>query len=400
MALEFNTNVLLDGNIFKYEERLHSHVNKFVENGRILTTYYNLDEDATTVDRGLQDIEQLFGAKSPMRYHRIENFPLLALQAINPTNSDETQTEDVVANGECQVEPSTIVPHQNDCFVIKHLKMLAVFQVTEVTYDSMKQDGFYKIAYRLFSTAPDTLKNMERQVTSRFICDLNAVGGKLNPIIREDNFILREKIKKMTSEMIESYRAMFYNARHNCFLISDPDIGYRLFDLCGNTFIARHSLMNTENGANVIMLHEKLSEPREELLYNSSIYKWIERDAPKKFLNEFKFNIVPGETYIESSFYRWRDSDIRVMLPVDPICRHIEGRPGFSQEQLKIFMDDDVGNNPYDTFLSQYINGRVTSIEDIPLELADGLFSLICDFDVFLYTPIIIYIIRKVLSFN
>ena len=124
--LIFNEESLINGNIFKFEQRLQSHVNKYIENGGILTEYYSQREDATTVDRGTRDIDQLFGNKSPLRFNRIENLPLYGFGQANPDNTDEQQIEDINVEGDCIILPSTIVPKPMDFFRINHLKMNAM----------------------------------------------------------------------------------------------------------------------------------------------------------------------------------------------------------------------------------------------------------------------------------
>lgn len=398
-TLQFNQEVLLDKNIFKYEDRLHTHLNKYAaDNSMILCTYFNIDKDKTTTDRGLMDIEEVFGKKSPLRFNRIENFPLLGFGQTNPENTDENVMEDVVVNGECIIMPSTIVPLQNDCFIIKHLKMRALFQVTSVTYDSMKQDGFYKITYRLMETSQEAIDYMEKQTIKRFNCDLNAVGSTLNPIIEEDKFIYKEKVNMMIDDMIDMYRSMFYNQKHNCFLYEYN--GYRLFDLCGNMFMAKHSIMNHKNGTSVIMLHQKLVESKEYEYYNRSIYKWIERDAPIDKLNKFKYQLTSSQGYIDSSFYKWGEDDIQVMIPVNPMIKTINSISTFNKDQINLYNNGEIGSSDFDMIISKFINKKLSSYMDIPLSLGNSLFDAIKDKDTFLLTPIIIYIVRRVLEFN
>ena len=143
--LIFNEENMINGNIFKFEQRLQSHVNKYVENGAILTTYFSQREDATTVDRGTQDIDQLFGKQSPLRFNKILNFPLYGFGKANPDNSDELQIEDINVEGDCVILPSTIVPKPMDFFMVNHLKMKGIFQVVSIQYDSMKVEGYYII---------------------------------------------------------------------------------------------------------------------------------------------------------------------------------------------------------------------------------------------------------------
>ena len=219
MGFVFDEQTFLDQNLFKFESRLKSSTSRFIAEGAVLTTYFNLAENRTTVDRGLQTIDQLFGKNSPLRFNKVKNFPLYSFAQMNPTNDDSAQVEDIGADGECVLLPCTVVPHQNDFFILNHLKMKALFRVTEVQFDSMKVNGYYKIKYHLYSNSDETIAQLEKQTVNTYNTDLNAIGTEVNPIIKEDDFVLRSKIRQLVVKMIESYKALFYNSRHNCFLL-------------------------------------------------------------------------------------------------------------------------------------------------------------------------------------
>ena len=406
-GLIFDEESLLTNNIFKYEQRLQSHTNKYIENGAMLTTYYNIRESATTVDRCIRDIEQLFGHKSPLRFNKILNFPVYGFGQAAPTNTDEVGVEDINVDGECVILPSTIVPNPNDFFIINHLKMKGIFQVVDVQYDTMKAEGFYKIRYRLHSTSSETLENLEKQSVENYRTDLDAVGSNINPVIKEEDFVKKRQVQQMVNKMIQSYKAMFYNERHNCFLFNHDVVtgtGERWFDMCGNEFIAKHSLMNPSNSNKIIMLHDKLRDQHLPIYYNNSIYNWIELGAPKRLLQKFHFMLSHGDHYRDSSFFRWSDGDIEVM---QPLALH---QVGINNQHLSFFDDtqieafEDINRTPssdHEKLIYKYINnGQSLSIDDVSLYTADSLLSSIQHLDVFLYTPIIIYIIRQILRMN
>jgi len=403
-GLIFNEESLITNNIFRFESRLKSMTNRFVEAGAILTTYYNIKENATTVDRGIRDIEQLFGFKSPLRFNKIENFPLYGFGQANPTNTDELGIEDINVEGECQILPSTIVPNPNDFFRLNHLKMNAIFQVVDVQYDSMKIEGYYKIRYRLHSTSIEILENLDKQSVETYHTDLDSVGSNINPIIQADDFIRRSQIQQMVNQMIRSYRSMFYNDRHNCFLFHNQDHGARWFDLCGNEFMAKHSIMNSENTSNVIILHDKIRDSRKELYYNNSVYNWIELGAPKRMLQKFHFSMMYSEDYPDSSFYRWSDGDIQIIQPLalNQVGMNNRELSYFDDTQFRAFEDGGLlPTSEFEKLIWKFINnGHSLSINDVSLYTADSLISSYRNIDVFLYTPLVIYIIRKILRMN
>lgn len=403
--LIFDEQTLMDGNIFKFEQRLQSHVNRYVENGMILSTYFSQRESATTVNRGTRDIEQIFGNRSPLRYNKINNLPLSGFGQTNPDNADDAQIEDINVEGDCILLPSTITPKPMDFFILNHLKMKAVFQVTNVQYDSMKIEGYYKIHYKLFSTSDETLQNLYTQTVDSYSVDLNAIGSNINPVIREDYFKKRIQIKQMLNSMIKSYRALFYNSKHNCFLYHNNEMGLDWFDLCGNDFIANHNLMNSEGSPNVIILHEKIRDIQKPLFYNNSIYNWLEIGAPERMLQKFYFRLNYAEGYPDSSFARLYDGDIQIMQPLslNQVGLLSQNYSFFDDTQLNCFLnsEEEPTTSEYDKLIWKYIHKQDSlSVKDISLYTSDSLLSSIKHIDIFLYTPIIIYIIRKILMMN
>lgn len=403
-TLVFNEEAFLTNNIGKFESRIKSQVSKYIENGAILTTYYHIYDNEVTVDRGLRDIAEIFGRESPLLFNRVDNFPLYGFGATNPQNTEEQQVEDINVDGECILLPSTIVPNPNDFFTVNHLKMLAIFQVAEVSFDAMKVEGYYKIRYRLFSTSPGTMEELERQVIARYRCQLDALGTDLNPIIAVDDAMRRDQITKIVSGMIDDYRALFYSDRHNCFLCRSHT-GDRWFDHCGNEFIAKHSLMNVPNSNNVIMLQHKLIDAQFPQRYQRSVYRWVEDDAPIRGLQNFFFDLEYAHRYRGSSFYRWSEFNVKVIQPVqgdDHLIDQGKRLSVFNSEQVNFFADtsNTIGLNEYDNLIKLYVSGKLTSTDQISLNVGNVLSGGISDTDNYFLTPIIIFIIRKVLSFN
>jgi hypothetical protein len=405
--LIFNEESMLNGNIFKFEQRLQSHVNKYIENGALLTTYYSQNENNTTVDRGIQDIDQLFGKQSPLRYNKIIDFPVYGFGKITPDNEDSLQIEDFNVEGDCTILPSTIVPKPLDFFTINHLKMNAIFEVTNVQYDSMKVEGYYKIHYRLHSTSNENLQYLMNQTVATYHTDLNAVGTTLNPIIKEDDFVLRNRIIQMTNQMIQSYKALFYNERHNCFLYYDHQTGNRIFDTCGHLFMTKHGLMNAEGSPNVIVLSDKLNDSQRELYYNNSIYTWIELGCPKDLIQKFHYILISSSGYLYSSFVRWCEDDINIIIPLSVYTAGENTREYsyFDEKQFESLLDnthEPLTGSEYEKLLWKFIHRTDSlSIHDISITSANVLLNSIKNnIDTFLYTPIMIYIIRYILELN
>lgn len=404
MALIFDEKSMLDQSLFQYEQRLRTHLNKYVENGLLLTEYFSQDENSTTVDRGTQTIDQLFGKSSPLRYNLIIDLPLSGFGQANPDNSDENNVEDVNVEGDCTILPSTVVPKQYDFFIIKHLKMDAVFEVTGVTYDSMKVDGFYKIHYRLHSTSRETIQQMRSQCINVYHCDLNAVGSTTNPIIKEDDFNKKLQVELMLNKMINSYRAMYYNSTHNCFLFHNQNDRLTYFDMCGNEFMAKHGIMNYRGANEVIMLQSKIRDIQLPEYYANSVYNWLEMGAPARMIRKFAYIFYDAEGYPDSSFALWGDGDIQIAQPLGEYQDKNAMLSFFTKEQFDAFLDEEhePTASEYDKLIWKYIHKQGSlSIDDISLYTADPLLNGgKYNINNYLYAPIAIFIIRRILRMN
>ena len=226
----------------------------------------------------------------------------------------------------------------------------------------------------------------------------------MNPIIKEDDWSYRNKILQMTYQMMMSYRGLFYSERHNCFLYHDPETGLDWFDSCGNEFIAKHGLMNPPNSMNVIVLHDKLQDSQFQLYYNNSIYKWIELDAPNRFIQKFYFRLKQAIFYPYSSFCAWNDKNVQIIIPMSKNEIGINNRDLslFDDEQLNSFLNTKIKPNAseFDLLIWKYINQDKLFLNDISLYLSDTLLDSNKCFDTFFYTPIVIYIIKKILKMN
>jgi hypothetical protein len=422
-GLVFDEQSLVDQSVYKYDQFLHSRINKYTGNGRIMVTYYNINDQNTTDSLGLNVHYQLLGVDSPLRYDKITKFPMLDLTPVKmeEKQASTSQARDLGTSGEVYIIPGTIMPKENDFFIINHLKMNHLFRVTQVGQDSFNTDGSYRVSYELFSTNPNDIEQLERQTVGEFVTDFRTIGGSdLTPVIGKEEYDHRSRLIKMVNDMTENYIARYYDHTHNCFILHLN--GRSLFDYCGNYFMAKNSIMiNDSKIGNIILKDNKLNDPRLDFFYEKSVYKWIERDAPLRYLDKFKFRIMKGYDYPDSSFAMYGD-DIDVMLPVDPWCDSDSCMELFSDE-LVMILDEDIDcrtckpadckccnkakicpkhykcqRYDYVSIIHDFIHGYLTSIDKLSLYTGDQLFDNYDNERVYLWSPIIIYIIKQILK--
>ena len=421
--LIYDENALVDQQMYKYDKWIHSRINKYTGSGRTLVTYYNIDEQNTTTSLGLDEAYQILGTDSPLRYRKVDNVILIGFSPLNPENGSvaSTNIRDYNLNGEAFIIPGTIMPKENDFFIVNHLRMTHIIRVTEVTQDGLNTDGSYRITYALYSTSPQDLQQLNSQVVGDYVMDLQTIGGEdLTPVIGKEDYELRSRLIRMVDDMVENYKANYYDNTHNCFLLHLN--GRTLYDMCGNAFMARNSVMIRDNGSrNIVLIENKLYDRDLQHHYQRSPYKWIERDAPLRYLSTFKYRTVKATDYPDSTFANY-GLDVDVMIPGDEWCANPGEDLYFPKEVYDILASDvdprecnvcdcpcckckdkcirayKLSRHDYISLIHDYIHGRLRSIHDLSLYTGDQLFDNSLSQQVYLWTPIIIYIIKQTLK--
>lgn len=422
-GLIYDENSLVKSQMYKYDKYLHSRINKYTGSGRTLVTYYNIDDSNTTTSLGFDDAYQIIGVDSPLRYVRIKEMVLLGMSPLSPENgtTGSTTIRDYNLSGEAFVIPGTVMPKENDFFIINHLNMNHLIRVTEVFQDGLNTDGSYRFSYALYTTEPSDIHQLNQQVSKECIMDLQTIGGSdLTPVVGENDYTLRHQLIKMVDDMVENYAANYYDQRHNCFLLHLN--GHTLFDLCGNMFMARNGVMIRDNAhGNIVLNPNKIRSNMIDYYYQRSPYKWIERDAPARYLDTFKYQLVPAAQYPDSSFANYGD-DIDIMIPGDSWCQKPFCEYYFPPDVYEILNSEcdirckDTCNcecckckdtcrkhyklkrYDYISLIHDFIYGKITSIHHLSPYIGDQLFDNSMSQEVFLWTPIIIYIIKQTLK--
>lgn len=425
--LIYDEQSLVDDQIFKYDKFLHSRINKYTGDGRTIVIYFNINDTNTTDSFGLHDIYQTLGPDSPLRFDKILDFPLLGFSPLAPqeTQASASQVRNYDLTGDAYIIPGTIQPKENDFFIVKHINMSHLFRVTQVGQDGLNYNGMYKISYALFSTNPQEIEYVHKQTIREFKTDLQTIGGTdLTPIIGKNDYEFRSRLIQMVNDMVDNYVGRFYDNRHNCLIYRAN--GESLFDPCGNYFMAKHSLLINDNAnGNIVLNQDKLRMYDMLNLYEKSAFKWIERDAPIRYLDTFKYHTIDAYSCPMSSFALYGDGDIQVMIPNDPWCESPNCDLFFPVELMDVFSNDEgecpCGNNcdckccqyckcchrqykgvryTYAQLIHDFIHGKIHSYKDLSLYIGDQLFDngITNLREIYLYTPIIIYIIKKTLT--
>lgn len=395
MGFLINEEKLMEDNIFKFENRLNSQLTRFLDKSPVFVTYYHVNVNETTTDEGFRDIESIIGNRSPLRFQKIENFPMYGLDQVVLAIQDSEQGLDTEYSSEAVILPNTIKPLQNDIFKINHVKGSFLFRVTEVQYDNIRPDNYYKINFRFEWLDDEKADKLDEQVEENFSCILQNIGTEENCLIQEDYYKQLKLIDDMFNDMVKTYKILFYNERYNCFLWERLD-GYKIYDPFQTVFFNNHKLLNNKADYSTIMLSEGFNDHKRKLKYERSIYRCFER-RDTKLLSEFKYHTIPGTYKKDSSFARWNDQSIMIVeipSPQDDSATESLLTPDI----INTFKMNGPTDSKYVELMQKFIRNESMTIYDIPTNLNEELIKLDANEEVFFFTPILMYIIQTVVN--
>ena len=395
MAFFIDEQKLVEDNIFKYENRLNSQITRFLDKSPVFVTYYHINVNETTVDDGFRDIESIVGNRSPLRFQKIENFPMYGLDPVILSIQDSEQGLDTEYSGECIILPNTIKPLQNDFFMIKHVNDSFIFRVTEIQYDNIRPDNFYKISFKLEWLDEEKVEEMDNQVKEKYTCVLQNIGTENNCIIEEEYKNKLDEIDELYNDMVITYKTIFYNERYNCFL-GESDNGYKLYDPFQVMFINKHNLLNKKGDYSTLILTEAFNDNKRQIKYERSIYRFFERRDVKRITN-FPYMKIPSSYKKDSTFYRWRDDSVQIIvIPNSKEVYNMEEM--LPRDIITSFKMNGPQESKYIDLMQKFVRNEDISIYDIPLDLNEELLSLDANEEVFFFTPILMYIVKTVVN--
>lgn len=397
MAMLINEKRMVDDTLFHYEQRFHSPLSRFIDKTPTFTTYFHIADDVSTTSEGFNSIDDYLGDSSPIRYRRIENFPLYGLDQILLQIEDTDQGLDRSYEGEATLINSTITPCQNDMFMIPSLKDFYIFKVITVNSDHIMSDNYYRVGFSLQYIDREKATWLNKQTVEKYNCVLENIGTEKKCLIRSDIYDKIGKLEEMYTNMVDIYISVFYNERYNCFLGELDGPCTLLYDPFQVEFMLRHDLMNQKNRLDVIVPTEHFTDSKRRLKYERSIYRFFER-RDLSLISNFKYNTFQGVNNPETAFAHYVDNTVFI---VDiPQSKYI---PDCANQ---IFSDDFVAavkvNGPVETrygkLLKDYIRNDEMTIDDVPLDLMEELLSLNADIEIFFLVPIMLYIIRTLIA--
>ena len=390
-----NYNKTIDNLVEGAKSRLNNPFYIYGDRKPTIVTYYNINHNASTIDKGSSTLYDDIGQNSSLRFNKIENFHLYGIEKINVNLDVGEYGLESPIEGEALILPNTIVPVPGDMFIINHvIDKPYLFMVTGIGIDTLYTGAnFYKISYKLTRTDMDALTSLETvQTIKRFTYKAGNVGTTLTPLIESNQAELIDKIEDNIDTLLNYYMNLFYKNSVQNFILEHQHM--YLYDPYLIEFMIRNKLFAL-SGNNYFHVEQAVYiGDTFALEYDHTIFKDIEIKKSNMRLNSVYPVPVddPNSLLVDrlESYYKlsnkvmYKDYDNPInWLDMDLLDRVINNK-----------LYDEDSNLYYRNLLILYMNNKEFDITD---KLMDSIMDLEFNYtkELFYMIPILVFILKS-----
>lgn len=288
-----NYNTTTNSVIKNYQDRVNQCTlfTKFTNQKPTPVTYWNINSEATTMDRGtIQSYDQLSDEDS-YRYNQINNFFIYGLGRIEPNiQVEEFGPHSSPIEGEAYIRPNILIPCENDYFTISYLingDQYILFRVIEVQRDTLDNNAnWYRIHYQMDQTLQTTYKQLvENQTVNVYEYVDGMIGTNQAAFLTQDQINSIENLSKLRDQLREFYINLFYKRNIQTF-IYPYDMGAMLiYDPYLIEFLIRNKVFLTYDENYLYISQATFRSSTFSIEYNKTLFRSIEERDPELLLN-------------------------------------------------------------------------------------------------------------------
>jgi len=204
--------------------------------------YYNKKVSASSQDAHLDVVYQVAGDESPVRFNRIDSFPIYGLEQLTLDLSAGTFGPEAEVSSPALILPGTITPFPDDFIAIEYddagTIVVAMFQVTSVSKSIMNSKRFNQLTIRLSS---ETLAQVEEQKDDELEFSVTDYENNRTPILKSTLAQSLRRCRSFREQMSDLYGTYFYDRSTSSFLHYDGSLPGKIVN-----YMAHHSMEITQ----------------------------------------------------------------------------------------------------------------------------------------------------------
>lgn len=395
MGFKFDEKLLVNNNIFKYEDKLNSAFTRFLETTPTYVTYYNINTIESTVDLGFSNVDKILGAQSPLRYSEVKNLPIYGMEQIQLDIDEAEEGLTSSYDGELIILPDTITPYPDDFFILEHKGMDFLFRVTGVNYDTIKSNNFYKISFTIKYVSPEDSVKILEQVTEKYTCIVDNIGTEDKCIIEDGVYRLLQRMQYLYNDIAERYKLFYYYKKYNVIMYYDNEAGMGIYDRYVNMFIQKHGLLYDKESHRTVYLNNEDDTCCFALEYDNSLFRTFEsRKKIKRYpYNNFKIqevkNIYSVFRYFNAKVYSVRyKGGTAEYFPKQIIDCMVKG--SIPDKTTENAFDYDEA----DRLIVKYMNDQIDSIHNIDFDSLEEFTFFPPTWTNMIKVPLLLYVMK------
>lgn len=267
----------------------------------IFVTYFNQSIINTTLDNGFgSSYGNVTSDESSKRYNKINNLPLYKVPKSDLDILFEDNRMNISFESEATILPNTIMPIQEDYLLISYMEKTRIFKVTGIETDNIKSNKYFKIKFKFDVDGDNHLKRLTQRTINEFECLFDKIGTQEKCLILNDNIEYLKNLKYLYDEISEEYIDKFYDDLADSFVFNWTN-RLILYDPYLTKFISDNKLFEKDYSTKSYHIREKLEPLRGfKRKYLKSIYNLIER---KKDFSVYKIKFRTVRIYDLSNFF-------------------------------------------------------------------------------------------------
>lgn len=332
-----------------------------------IVDYYNINRKASTLDEGSIIEYAQNGSQSPLRYNRIKDFVIYGIEQIQVSLiNDEYGLQGDTISAEGFILPNTIEPLSGDFFVISYLKEKYLFNVVEVSFDTLDNgSNMYKFTYEL---SPYPLKDLEKNVVDEYKFIVQNVGTDFNCVIKDTIFDQMNLVDNTIEILKEYFVSMYYNNRVQTFVFRFLENNF--YDPYIIEFLIDNNIINYNGSDYVYIGHQTPIQPVFPIKYKETFFRALEK-KDKTNIRKYKTKAMGFAIKNRMSVF-YNRPEVYFEITYDAVTKDWGIIPTFFDELLEhiesgeLFTEDD-GNFYVYNIIIKYFNDQKITTTDLNL---------------------------------
>lgn len=396
MQISTEYNNIVNNFVSAQNDRLSNPYYKFIDKKPTVVTYYNINTKKSTLAEGTRLNYDQLGHKSPLRYNKINSFILYGIPQF-PVNMrlSDYGVESNSIEGQALILPNTLIPFNDDYFLIPYLTKPYIFRINNISIDTLENgSNFYLVDYHLDNTIKDYEEYLNTiNLANTYNFKIDNVGTNKACFLTDTTDDLMKSLDNIYSAFREYYINLFYRANIQTFVYTYLDMF--VYDPYLIEFLIRNRLFAIEDDKYMYIGQAVHRDSTFSIEYNRSIFRNIEKRNPKFNINP----CYPVPVHDPNSLLMYRIEEY-VELSINLHNRMRETIDQLSNDlynrivENRLYDENDKNHYLYRNIIINYMNNDELTITEKEIQ---SLMEMRIEYnkDLFYEIPILMYIINN-----